>query len=69
MNDCMRMVSLMATPFDWDATMQQTVQHYVDLCREYPAQVDAWREQTRILMREHECFKGLEDAVRAALKA
>lgn len=49
--------------------MQQTVQHYVQLCRQHPAQVDAWREQTRILMREHEVFAGLEDAVRAALKA
>lgn len=48
--------------------MQQTIAHYADLCRKHPKQAEAWREQTRILEREHEPFKGLEAAVREALK-
>ncbi len=54
--------------FDFDAETTKIVQHYVALCRQYPAQVPAWREQARKLAREHEEWIGLEDRVRAALK-
>ena len=55
--------------FDWDKASQQTVAHYRELVRQYPAQVDAWREQCRRLEREHPVFEGLETKVREALKA
>ena len=44
------------------------IQHYVALVRKYPAQVEAWREQTLKLERQHpEVWVGLTEKVRAEL--
>ena len=58
------------TMFDFDAESRAVVLHYRDLVRQYPAQVEAWREQARALTKAYPVeWAGLEDRVREALHA